>query len=739
MNTISIEIENDLKILNEMSTKMAKYEQKPSVADNHLFQEIYGLPKDKLLKIRDELVQNGLTGSIRILRYVFIEKLLTGKIESSDKIKDVIEEIKKNFKERNTDYFQEYLNKDYEYALKTVINHKNNAFKSWGAYYRYLLPFIYSQEDKEAVWESLKNIINNILIELNINQDYECINQQKIGAQVRSYYGFEGPSNYGTDGAVIMIHPKNIPDHKTAIQLVCYFHNGKIKAGWDIGWSLAKRQDILAQLNLPTKQDLSEVYSFEDIVSELSKVLPMVKQANEKLLEIYQPATEDIIIEKDAEEEEDKDDTLNLFSDDQGQIKQVSTSIESIRIALNIPFNEDYLDRKKYAKVLASLIKDNKNTPPLNIGISAQWGEGKTQLLYLIKEECCHSDLKFIFFDAWQYDDQEHIWAAMIMTFMEECKKNLFFYIKYLRFKFLSIWSYENLFKLITYFGILFFIPTLIPENVTPLKIILNHPIIFAFVFTFIPNSFKYNSLNISDNFLYCLKTPTYKEHLGFKADIKKLIELTLDHLTKNGKRRIVLCIDNLDRCSQDNIVKILDSICQFLVILNNDGSTKNIVTIFAIDDEIIKSAIKHKLYSKYEGKEDIGINTDIKNKVEEYLDKIINIPFKIPSAKFTNNFIEKCIHSSDDIDITTKLIEFLQKDKNYSPRSIRKLINKFIIFKEINRSRGTLNQLAYIFLISNFDKKPGLNMEAYKNEFLKPYEIVEIDEITRNIDTSML
>lgn len=278
-------IEKSLKLLNKFSAKMANYENTPLKEDLWLFKEICNLPKNNLDIIKKELVQNRLNGSVRILRYVFLEKLYRNEIKSPNEVQNIIEEIKYNYNHNNIDYFKNYLSGDYNYALKNVAKNKKNAFKNWGAYYRYLLPFIYSQKDKEDIWTALRNIIESILTELNIQNEYECNNTQEIGHQIRSYYGFEGPSNYGSLDAIIMIHPKKIHDHKEAFQLICYFRNGEIEAGWDIGQTiLQKNKNILNCLNLPKKK-LVKVNSFKEIINELKKILPIVINANNELID----------------------------------------------------------------------------------------------------------------------------------------------------------------------------------------------------------------------------------------------------------------------------------------------------------------------------------------------------------------------------------------------------------------------------------------------------------------------
>lgn len=79
----------------------------------------------------------------------------------------------------------------------------------------------------------------------------------------------------------------------------------------------------------------------------------------------------------------------------------------------------------------------------------------------------------------------------------------------------------------------------------------------------------------------------------------------------ENQERRIVFLIDNLDRCSPENVVRLLESIKNFL-------SAPNCTWVFAMDSGVIASYIN----KKYE---------DTKMDGNSYLDKIIPEQYHIP------------------------------------------------------------------------------------------------------------
>ena len=75
--------------------------------------------------------------------------------------------------------------------------------------------------------------------------------------------------------------------------------------------------------------------------------------------------------------------------------------------------------------------------------------------------------------------------------------------------------------------------------------------------------------------------------------------------------RRIVFLIDNLDRCSPENVVRLLESVKNFLY-------APNCVWVFAMDSGVVASYIDHK----YEGTRMDG---------NSYLDKIVPEQYHIP------------------------------------------------------------------------------------------------------------
>ena len=115
------------------------------------------------------------------------------------------------------------------------------------------------------------------------------------------------------------------------------------------------------------------------------------------------------------------------------------------------------------------------------------------------------------------------------------------------------------------------------------------------------------------------LRLPSYAEHLGkipvMRKHISTLCELRLKE--KNGKTpRLLFVVDDLDRCSPEAIVKVLEAVRLVL-------DLENVIVLIAIDQHIALAALSKHF-------NDFAIHHKLKNShaiAREYLSKVINLP----------------------------------------------------------------------------------------------------------------
>jgi predicted KAP-like P-loop ATPase len=86
-----------------------------------------------------------------------------------------------------------------------------------------------------------------------------------------------------------------------------------------------------------------------------------------------------------------------------------------------------------YARTIAGLIANRNNKTPLVIGIYGPWGSGKTTLMKTVKRFLKNSDYtnrdgcrkcKTVWFQAWKYDKEDEILAALVEEILKAIKRD---------------------------------------------------------------------------------------------------------------------------------------------------------------------------------------------------------------------------------------------------------------------------------------------------------------------------
>lgn len=287
----------------------------------------------------------------------------------------------------------------------------------------------------------------------------------------------------------------------------------------------------------------------------------------------------------------------------------------------------DKLSYQDYVDALMALIKSPDMETPFTIGIFGPWGSGKSTLINLL-DSSLSSDNKFfkVKFNPWLYKDEKDLLIPLFKTILDS------------------------------------------PDLQSPLKAISEKlKEILSVTFLTAGDYFFKNLTSTTEKMgeLYEKKTDiTSHENfksITFKHDLRKRFQEVVDKLVGEQGRLIIL-IDDLDRCNDDTIIDLLESIKLFL-------SVNKCIFILCADFEIIKNGLRKKFNSS--------------NGSEDYLDKLVQLPFFIPTLaekqikKFITKEISTKTFKQDTINI---LIKFLPP----IPRKIKRIINMLSFQKEL-------------------------------------------------------
>jgi len=204
-------------------------------------------------------------------------------------------------------------------------------------------------------------------------------------------------------------------------------------------------------------------------------------------------------------------------------------------------------------------------------------------------------------------------------------------------------------------------------------------------------------------------------ENFDIKSSSQKfrlLFEKAVDELVGSKKDRLFIFIDDLDRCTDEHIVKLLEGIKLYL-------STSNCIFIFGMDQRNVIKALEKQ-------------NID-----REYLDKLFQGIIRIPLSKNYEAFIEKIVTNYFPGTGTVGLSKLLSDILEKNPRKVKNFLNSFRAYWEMQNPGHELDiKIAVLFhylrlyyepVFSILERNPDYTrnlINVCKNE--SPNEIVE-------------
>ena len=307
---------------------------------------------------------------------------------------------------------------------------------------------------------------------------------------------------------------------------------------------------------------------------------------------------------------------------------------------------------------IANIIRNS--TPHFTIGIYGEWGTGKTTLMKSIEKNLSSNDSQEktqtflpIWFNAWKYEREENLASVSLMKTVgyAMANHNIFDQLSKTIFKGLTIVSKDVMQQIAM-------------QAVSQKREISDEEI-----------EEKMDYLNT----LY--RDSVYYEGLDkIKAQMASIRKESGDH-------RVVVFIDDLDRCSPTKALEVLESIKLFLDI-------EGIVFVIGLSHK----TVTHLITQAYK-------MTGIKG--DDYIKKIIQIPIKIPSwtKESIVDLIDNTISSRLNSDYTKFLHQnsaMIAKVVDYNPRQLKRFINNVIIAFETFASKQGSPEIQFneIFLV---------------------------------------
>jgi hypothetical protein len=295
----------------------------------------------------------------------------------------------------------------------------------------------------------------------------------------------------------------------------------------------------------------------------------------------------------------------------------------------------DGLEFVGYAEILARAALDTNG--PFTIGVFGEWGTGKTSLMRLVEHELSsHNNVVTVWFNAWRYEQEEHPVVPLIGSIVREMQQQQERHSRLRR----SSRPLIKALKALAY-GV----------SVTPSVKVPGLAGVEASL------AFK----DVADKYEELTKDTLLDRSLYYGAFAE------MDAVQLDPDIRIVVLIDDLDRCFPDKGVKLLESI---KLALTQPG----FIFILAVAREVIEGYLQHRYTT------DFGI-TGFDGK--RYLDKIVQLPFQIPAATEKMPTFCSTLLQGQDADVQLALGETLPLAANAlggNPRSVVRFLNNILV-----------------------------------------------------------
>ena len=337
----------------------------------------------------------------------------------------------------------------------------------------------------------------------------------------------------------------------------------------------------------------------------------------------------------------------------------------------------DLLNTSIYANNLVDLIKSAPQGQVFNIGLFGSWGSGKSSIIATAKEQLISSKdlkVKFVTYDAWKYAND-----SFRRMFLFEVQKELGFKRTPLMEKFyqnsnqdvdvknqispLKVWlmvaisiivllvvsllNIEIEYKISIYsiFALLSVLIGILTGCFNQLKVAISKPFMFA------PEQFE-----------QCF------QEMMEEALKPNIIQRAFQFITRNpdciSHKKIVIVIDNIDRCNSEQSYNLLTDIKTFLC-----DERFNIVFVIPVDDEALRKHILNKSHNN---------NTDeCARDKEEFLRKIFNVTLRIKPHQPTEmyEFAQK-LNTKYSLGFNSATINIASKEYAKNPRRVIQLFN---------------------------------------------------------------
>ncbi len=335
---------------------------------------------------------------------------------------------------------------------------------------------------------------------------------------------------------------------------------------------------------------------------------------------------------------------------------------------------DDALDFTPYVQSLADIIVTGST--PLTIGVFGTWGSGKTSLMRMVQEQVEVQGAVTGWFDAWKYNKDETLWRAFLLAALLAVRKSIKEGMPTDALDYLETMLYRAI-DLEKAGGVTIDLTKLGGKLAQgAVQIGLSFLPGGAALGKIVEELQKSGTENLSQGALDAIQRERSKFHIEqvrFLEQFQDKFHALVQQYVVNNGRRLVVFVDDLDRCLPEKAIEVLESIKLFV-------DAPGCIFVLGLDQEVIARDVELRYHEFFKSGEQKPIDG------AKYLEKIIQLPFQIPPVEQDNigGFVQKLISNWPDDECPRVFSEGLKDN----PRQIKRTINVFLMLWQLAERR---------------------------------------------------
>ncbi len=273
--------------------------------------------------------------------------------------------------------------------------------------------------------------------------------------------------------------------------------------------------------------------------------------------------------------------------------------------------NIDLIDFSHLVKAASGII-ENEDLVPCTIGFYGDWGSGKSSLIKMVEEQYSSSKgVLTIKFNGWLFEGYDDAKSVLMRTILEEIIKQKTFKseAKDLAKRLYKQIDWMKLAKSAVGHGAAFFLTGGLGNVALGMKDLLSI------------DSATDGIKNLAENFNdgdydNLIDAINKKEGKSFQTGIKEFHDDFGKLLAETKIEKLIVFIDDLDRCNPDTVISTLEAIKLFLFVPKS-------TFVISADERLIKYAVRKRFPEIQGSNAEVG---------RDYLEKLIQYPIRIPA-----------------------------------------------------------------------------------------------------------